>query len=38
MKNKDKAGKIQDQIDSPLLNDRKIFLWGQVDEKTAKHW
>ncbi|GAB2768042.1 ClpP family protease [Salinimicrobium soli] len=37
MDNKEKAGKIQDQIDRSLLNERKIFLWGQVDEKTARH-
>ena len=34
---KEREGKIQDQIDRTLLNDRKIFLWGQVDEKSAKH-
>mgnify|MGYP002795030244 CR=1 FL=1 len=37
MENKNKAGKLQDQIDRSLLNERKIFLWGQVDDKTAKH-
>ncbi len=37
MENKDKPGKIQDRIDSTLLNNRKIFLWGQVDEKSARH-
>lgn len=37
MENKDKTGKIQDLIDRSLLNERKIFLWGQVGEKTAKH-
>ncbi|MCX2679927.1 ATP-dependent Clp protease proteolytic subunit [Galbibacter sp. EGI 63066] len=29
--------KIQDKIDETLLDDRKVFLWGQVDDKSAKH-
>ena len=29
--------KIQDQIDSKILADRKVFLWGQVDDDSAKH-
>lgn len=29
--------KIQDQIDSRILADRKVFLWGQVDDDSAKH-
>tara|TARA_R110002050_G_scaffold94765_2_gene197253 strand:+ start:117272 stop:117814 length:543 start_codon:yes stop_codon:yes gene_type:complete len=29
--------KAQDAIDSKLLEQRKIFLWGQVDDKSAKH-
>lgn len=29
--------KVQDAIDSQLLNDRKIFLWGMVNDKSAKH-
>lgn len=29
--------KIQDAIDSKLIDQRKIFLWGQVDDKSAKH-
>lgn len=29
--------KIQDQIEKSLLADRKIFLWGQIDDKTARH-
>lgn len=29
--------KIQDQIDSKILADRKIFLWGEVDDDSAKH-
>jgi ATP-dependent Clp protease, protease subunit len=29
--------KVQNAIDSKLLEQRKIFLWGQVDDKSAKH-
>ena len=29
--------KLQDLIDSKILNERKVFLWGQVDDKSAKH-
>lgn len=29
--------KLQDQIDAKLLGDRKVFLWGQVDDSSAKH-
>ncbi|GLB52404.1 ATP-dependent Clp protease proteolytic subunit [Neptunitalea chrysea] len=29
--------KIQEAIDGKLLEQRKIFLWGQVDDDTAKH-
>lgn len=29
--------KVQDQIDSKILADRKVFLWGQVDDDSAKH-
>ena len=29
--------KTQDLIDKLLLSERKVFLWGQVDEKSAKH-
>lgn len=29
--------KIQDQIDAKLLSERKVFLWGQVDDDAAKH-
>ena len=32
-----KFSKLQDIIDSKILNERKIFLWGQVDDKSAKH-
>ncbi|MCS6904751.1 MAG: ATP-dependent Clp protease proteolytic subunit [Bacteroidia bacterium] len=31
------SGKIQDLIDAKLLSERKIFLWGQVDDDSAKH-
>ena len=37
MKDTDKTGKLQDHIERSLLNDRKIFIWGTVNEKTAKH-
>ena len=33
----EKKIKVQDAIDNQLLNDRKIFLWGMVDDKSAKH-
>lgn len=29
--------KLQDIIDSKILNERKIFLWGQIDDDSAKH-
>ena len=29
--------KIQDAIDSKLIEQRKVFLWGQVDDDSAKH-
>ncbi len=29
--------KLQDIIDSKILNERKIFLWGTIDDDTAKH-
>lgn len=32
-----KPNKVQDAIDSRLLEERKVFLWGQVDDKSAKH-
>jgi ATP-dependent Clp protease protease subunit len=28
--------KLQDIIESKLLNERKIFLWGQIDDDSAK--
>lgn len=29
--------KVQDLIDNKLIEERKVFLWGQVDDKSAKH-
>ena len=29
--------KLADIIDSKLLSERKVFLWGQVDDDSAKH-
>ena len=34
---KDKPGKIQDKIDAKFFEERKIFMWGPVDDKSAKH-
>ena len=34
---KEKPGKIQDLIDHKFLQERSVFLWGQVDDKSAKH-
>ena len=34
---KEIPGKIQDIIDKKFLEDRSVFLWGQVDDKSAKH-
>ncbi len=33
----DKKNKAQDIIDSQQLADRTIFLWGMVDDKSARH-
>lgn len=33
----EKKSKVQDAIDNQHLADRRIFLWGQVDDKSAKH-
>ncbi|MEY8850011.1 ClpP family protease [Psychroserpens sp. XS_ASV72] len=33
----DKKPKAQDIIDHKLLEDRKVFLWGMVDDDSAKH-
>jgi len=32
-----KKGKIQEAIDEKMLEERKVFLWGMVDDKSAKH-
>lgn len=32
-----KINKVQDKIDVQLLEERKIFLWGMVDDKSARH-
>ncbi|WP_372774789.1 ClpP family protease [Mangrovibacterium sp.] len=29
--------KLQNQIDAKILGERKVFLWGQVDDRSAKH-
>lgn len=34
---KEQSGKLQDVIDRKLLEERKIFLWGGIDDKVAKH-
>ncbi len=28
---------LKDVIDEKILNERKVFLWGQVDDSSAKH-
>jgi len=33
----EKKTKVQDAIDTSLLEQRKVFLWGMVDDKSAKH-
>jgi ATP-dependent Clp protease protease subunit len=30
-------GKVQEAINRQLLEERKVFLWGMVDDKSAKH-
>lgn len=37
MDDKKTSGKLQDIIDRSLLSERKIFLWGQIDDKASKH-
>lgn len=37
LKNEFKKGKVQELIQEKLLEDRKVFLWGQVDDDSAKH-
>ena len=32
-----KISKVQDILDNKLLEERKVFLWGQVDDNSAKH-
>lgn len=32
-----KINKVQDLIDNKLLEERKVFLWGMVDDKSAHH-
>lgn len=32
-----KTQKLQDKIDNKLLENRRIFLWGQVEDDSAKH-
>ena len=32
-----KIEKVQDKIDDKLLKDRSIFLWGMVDDRSARH-
>ena len=32
-----KKGKIQEAIDEKMLEERKVFLWGMVDDDSAKH-
>lgn len=29
--------KVQDAIDRKFIEQRKVFLWGQVDDRSAKH-
>jgi ATP-dependent Clp protease protease subunit len=29
--------KVQEAIDEKLLEERKVFLWGAVDDDSAKH-
>lgn len=32
-----KKNKIQDAIDNTLIDQRKVFLWGMVNDQSAKH-
>ena len=32
-----KKGKVQEAIDQKLLEERKVFLWGMVEDDSAKH-
>lgn len=31
------APRLKDMIDEKILNNRKVFLWGQVDDVSAQH-
>lgn len=33
----DNNAKLQDIIDSKILSGRKLFLWGEIDDNSAKH-
>ncbi|MEX0274706.1 MAG: ClpP family protease [Flavobacteriaceae bacterium] len=33
----EKKGKVNEAIQEKLLSDRKVFLWGGVDDDSAKH-
>lgn len=33
----EKLNKVQDKIDNKLLEERKVFLWGMVDDDSARH-
>lgn len=33
----EKTNKVQDKIDAKLLEERKVFIWGMVDDKSARH-
>lgn len=37
MQTMEKTNKVQDKIDGKLLEERKVFLWGMVDDKSARH-
>lgn len=30
-------GKVQERIEAALLGERKVFMWGMVDDRSAKH-
>lgn len=32
-----KPGKVKDLIENKFLEERKVFLWGQVDDNSAEH-
>lgn len=33
----EKRNKVQDKIDNQQLEDRTIYIWGMVDDKSARH-